>query len=107
MPQLISAKIDVKKIDKSRLFRAQSGALYLDVILIPSKNDRYGNDYMVTQSVSKEEREAGAKGAILGNAKIIGGKRRDDGDAPERHSPPPRSGAKPAGNENLDEDVPF
>ena len=30
------------------------------------------------------------------------------GSAPERHSPPPRSaGAKPASQENLDEDVPF
>ena len=30
------------------------------------------------------------------------------GSSPERHSPPPRSGgAKPASQENLDEDVPF
>ena len=30
------------------------------------------------------------------------------GSAPERHSPPPRTGgAKPASQENLDEDVPF
>jgi single-strand DNA-binding protein len=29
------------------------------------------------------------------------------GPSPERHAPPPRTGAKPAAAENLDEDVPF
>lgn len=29
------------------------------------------------------------------------------GSSPERHAPPPRGGAKPASQENLDEDVPF
>ncbi len=37
-----------------------------------------------------------------------GGGEYDQSPAPERHSPPPRSGgAKPASTENLDEDVPF
>ena len=30
-----------------------------------------------------------------------------DQTTPERHSPPPRGNAKPAAQENLDEDVPF
>lgn len=37
-----------------------------------------------------------------------GGGEFDQSPAPERHSPPPRSGGpKPASTENLDEDVPF
>lgn len=44
----------------------------------------------------------GAPGAPAGEFDQTGGP------SPERHSPPPRSaGAKPASQENLDEDVPF
>ena len=72
---MITAKIDCTKIDKSKLFLGKNGAKYLDIVLIESKNDQYGNDYMVVQSVSQEERAAGKRGAILGNAKILGGAR--------------------------------
>ena len=33
--------------------------------------DKYGNDAMVVQQVSKEERQNGVKGNILGNARNI------------------------------------
>lgn len=66
---MITLKINVMAIDKAKLFNAQSGAVYLDCIMIETPNNEY-NDYMIVQSVSKEEREAGVKGAILGNAKV-------------------------------------
>lgn len=66
---MITLKIDVKKIDKAKLFNAQSGAVYLDCIMVETPNSEY-NDYMIVQSVSNEEREAGVMGAILGNAKV-------------------------------------
>ncbi len=61
-------KIDVTKIDKSFLFKGKSGT-YLDVALIPNKScrDQYGNDGMIVQSVSKQARQEGKKGPILGN----------------------------------------
>lgn len=69
----IAAKIDVTKIDKNRLFQGKNGAKYLDVILIEKDGqDQYGNNFMVVQGVSKEEREQGIKGAILGNGKYMG-----------------------------------
>lgn len=64
---MITGKIDVTKIDKARLFKGERGT-YLDVVLIETPNGQYG-DYMICQGVSKEERQAGVKGAILGNAK--------------------------------------
>lgn len=68
---MITAKIDVTKIEKARLYKGEKGT-YLDIVLIPTQdNSYYGNDYMIVQSVTKDEREAGIKGAILGNAKII------------------------------------
>jgi hypothetical protein len=65
---MISAKIDVTKIDKSRFFKGEKGT-YLDIILIPTPNSPY-SDYMVKQSVSKEERERGVE-IILGDAKTF------------------------------------
>ena len=69
--KLINLKIDVTKIDKSRLFKGAKGT-YLDAqVFLNEDADDYGNHGMITQAVSKEEREAGTRGAILGNAKVV------------------------------------
>jgi hypothetical protein len=78
---MISLSINVSKIDKARLFQGKQGQ-YLDAILIETPNSEYG-DYMIVESISKEERDAGNKGTIIGNAKIIN--RRD----PQQHNNPP------------------
>ena len=64
-----TAKIDVTKIDKQHLFHAKSGAVYLDLVLFPN-DGRYEDDHVILQSISKEKREAGEKGVILGNATL-------------------------------------
>jgi hypothetical protein len=66
---MISLSINVSKIDKARLFQGKQGQ-YLDAILIETPNSEYG-DYMIVESISKEERDAGNKGTIIGNAKIL------------------------------------
>lgn len=91
---MIALKIDVTKINKDKLFPGKNGAKYLDIVLIDREDD-YGNHYMVVQSVSKEERLAGERGAILGNGKIIG----SDKPAPSRAS-------RPAAKDESD-DCPF
>lgn len=68
----VSLKIDVTKIEKARLFEGKSGK-YLDAIAfidIDTK-DQYGNNGMITQAVSKEEKQAGVNGPILGNARVF------------------------------------
>lgn len=72
--KIISLKINVKLIDKARLFTStKTGAVYLDAtILWNDEQDQYNNNGPIVQQVSKEEREKGIKGAILGNAKLIG-----------------------------------
>jgi Ser-tRNA(Ala) deacylase AlaX len=73
MSKLVAIKIDVSKIDKARLFQGKNGAQYLDAtVFINEEAGQYGDHGMITQSVSKEEREAGVKGAILGNVKTLG-----------------------------------
>jgi Ser-tRNA(Ala) deacylase AlaX len=72
MSKLIAIKIDVTKIDKERLYQGKKGS-YLDAtVFLNDEEGQYGDNGMITQSVSKEEREAGVKGAILGNVKILG-----------------------------------
>ena len=66
---MIEIKIDVQKIDKSRLYKGKQGT-YLTAVLIPTPDGKYG-DYMVVEGIRKEEREAGKKGTILGNGKNL------------------------------------
>lgn len=68
----VNLKIDVTKIDKSKLFKGQKGT-YLDaqVFIDIDELDQYGNSGMITQAISKEERDSGHQGAILGNAKVF------------------------------------
>lgn len=96
---MITIKLDVNKIDKSRLFKGEKGT-YLNLVLFDNRDgqDQWGNDGFVTQEISKEEREAGEKGAILGNWKTLG---------------KPKSKQAPSGNtqrrrpEPEDSDCPF
>jgi hypothetical protein len=64
---MLLAKINCSKIDKSKLFKGKTGT-WLDLVIIDTPNSEYG-EYMICQGVSKEDREKGIKGAILGNAK--------------------------------------
>jgi hypothetical protein len=67
----IQVKLDVTKIDKAKLFQGKQGP-YLDaVIFLKDTPDQYGNNGMIVQSVSADERAQGIKGAILGNVKVM------------------------------------
>jgi len=80
---MIKIKIKVNKIDKARLFKGKSDT-YLDAVLIERPDD-YGNDGFIAQDVTKEEREAGEKGEIIGSFKVLGGKK----PAPQQRKAPP------------------
>lgn len=67
---MIRVKIATGKIDKTALFVGEK-ATYLDVVLIETPDSQYGDDYMVVQDLPKDRRDAGEKGPILGNAKIV------------------------------------
>jgi hypothetical protein len=106
MAKLVSLKIDVTKIDKARLYKGQKGT-YLDAtVYLLDEPDEYGNSGMITQSVSKEERESGVKGAILGNVKIL----KDFGTAEAKPEPKPAPKpvlSTPPPTSQYDDDLPF
>lgn len=66
----ISIKIDVTKIDKSRLFKGEKGT-YLDLttFINPENEDQYGQHGFISQSISKDEK--GVQTPILGNCKVF------------------------------------
>ena len=71
---LIAIKIDVTKLEKARFFTGKTGAVYADLLLNVKDDfaaDQYGNCGFIVQSVTKEEREAGTKLPICGNAKVL------------------------------------
>ena len=72
MASIIAVKVDLSMVDMKRLFDGRNGAKYLDLILLPSRNPRFGESHIVKQSVTKEERQARLEMPILGNAKEIG-----------------------------------
>ena len=94
-----SIKIDVTKIDKALLYKGKKG-VYLDAtcFMNPDEEGQYGDHGIINQSVSKEAREAGEKGALLGNVKVFW---RDD-------SPPAAKAAQQARPaDDFDDEVPF
>ena len=87
---MVKCKIDVQKIDKSHLYKTEKGN-YLNVLLMENKGgkSKYGDDGFIIQGVSKEAREAGERGPIIGNWQHVESK----ASAPK---------AKPATNDDPD-----
>jgi len=103
----ISLKINVSLIQKARLFAGKKGQ-YLDctAFIETDELDEYGNSGMITQDVSKEEKNGGVKGPILGNAKVFW----KDYDQNSKHTAKPaQSSNAPASSnfDNFDDDMPF
>ena len=98
----VSVKIDVSKIDKALLYRGAKGT-YLDatVFIDIDAPDQYGNHGFLAQDVSKEAKNAGEKGPILGNVKIFW---KDSGDTPSRSKPVSKPATK---GDDFDDDIPF
>lgn len=72
MENRITLKIDVTKIDKSRLYEGKKG-IYLDCLLLQNRDgdSKYGDDGMIIQSISAEARAAGERGPIIGNWRYL------------------------------------
>ncbi len=68
----LSVRIDVTKIDKSRLYKGAKGT-YLDLTTFvdTDQQDQYENNGFISQSTTKEEREGNVQTPILGNVKVF------------------------------------
>lgn len=82
----LSLKIDLSKLDMNRIFNGKNGAQYLDATIFVNMDelDQYGNSGMITQDVTKDEKQQGIKGNILGNGKVFWV---ENGQAPQKKPP--------------------
>ena len=97
----VNVSINVKDIEKARLVQHANGKTYLNMstfIDIDNKG-QYGDNGMITQDVSKEEKDGGVKGPILGNVKVFW---RDDG---QQQAPQQQAPQQPL--DNFDDSIPF
>ena len=95
MKRIVRLKIDVSKIDKAALYKGAKGT-YLDATLfLDDEAGKYGDNGMISQDLGKERREAGEKGAIIGNGTIIKIMGDDKPAAPD------------AADEDDNDDIPF
>lgn len=69
----LGLKINLSKIDMARVFNGKEGAQYLDMTIFVNMDelDQYGNSGMITQDVTKDEKQQGVKGNILGNGNVF------------------------------------
>lgn len=100
----ISLKINVSMIEKARLFEGKKGK-YLDATVFVDLGDadQYGNHGMITQDVTKEEKDSGTKGPILGNCKVFW---QGEGKS-ESQSRPHQSAEQASGSDSTDNEPPF
>ena len=98
---MITLKLKTNLIDKTRIFRGKKHN-YLDLVLIENRNgtDEFGNDGIVKQSVTAQERADGIEMPIIGNWSHV---RTKSAPAP---APSPAPSSAPAGN-LAEEDYPF
>lgn len=72
MAKLISASLDLSKIDKSKIIEGKNGAKYYNItISVNDKPNEYGQDTSITQAQTKEERESKTPKVYLGNGKTF------------------------------------
>ena len=70
MNRPIKIRVDVSKIDKAALYKGAKGT-YLDCVAWPSKTvGQYGDTHYIVQELSRERRDAGEKGSIIGNMTV-------------------------------------
>ena len=67
---MMTGRFNMNGPDARRLVEGKTGGKWCGFVLVPTPNSKYGDDFMIVQEVSKDERLAGTRGNILGNVRI-------------------------------------
>ena len=97
MSKLFSLKIDVNKIDKTKLFKGEKGTYLSLTCSMNDDADQYGNNVSAWIEQTKEERQSGQDKIYLGNGKVFWS---DSGSSNNSNN-------SPQSNESQDDDLPF
>jgi hypothetical protein len=104
----ISIRVDVTKIEKERLYKGAKGT-YLDLTTFVDlgTEDQYGNHGFISQSVDKDERDAGVKTPILGNCKVFYRDGTSNKDRAEEYSKGAAQAKAAIADDFEDSEIPF
>ena len=97
----LEIKVNVSKLDKSKLFEGKTGKwLTLKTFINTEEQDQYGNNSFITESPTEEEKIGKVKLPIVGNSKIFW---KEQQQQPQNNGFTPR----PASQPEPDDDIPF
>jgi hypothetical protein len=71
MSTLINASIRVDRLPKEKFIKGKDGAVYYELTLSVNDETKFGNNVWVTESQTKEERDAKKARITLGNGKVV------------------------------------
>ena len=71
MSTLINASIRVDKLPKEKFVIGKDGAVYYNLTISVQDETRYGNNVAITDSQTKDERDAKVAKNYLGNGKVV------------------------------------
>ena len=71
MASIISANIDLTKIDKSKIYEGKKGKYYPVTIVLNDEPGQYGDSGYIQTEQTKEERDAKQPKSYLGNVKVV------------------------------------
>ena len=106
MSRIITASIDLTKIDKNRIKRHENGSLYYPIqIFVNDEQDKYHNDVAIRDHLTKDEKERNVKAQYIGNGKTTYNSERNPPPAASRDSSPPSE--QPGQATGPKDDLPF
>ena len=71
MASIISASIDLTKIDKAKIYEGKKGKYYPITVVLNDEPGQYGDSGYIMTEQTKEERDAKAQKQYLGNVKVV------------------------------------
>jgi hypothetical protein len=71
MASIISANIDLTKINKSKIYEGKKGKYYPITIVLNDEPGQYGDSGYIMTEQTKEERDAKSQKEYLGNVKVV------------------------------------
>lgn len=71
MASIISANIDLTKVEKAKIYEGKKGKYYPITIVLNDELGQYGDSGYIQTEQTKEERDAKAPKSYLGNVKVV------------------------------------
>jgi hypothetical protein len=71
MASIISANIDLTKINKSKIYEGKKGKYYPITIVLNDELGQYGDSGYIMTEQNKDERDAKLQKEYLGNVKVV------------------------------------